>query len=222
MRSRSLPGPERKFSVTRFIADVDRVHRRLGRCVVAVSEGINKGKGPKKLIVYEAGMALLKPSVRKKLPKDEHNNPQLSGTGILADYLVYRVRKALEPGYEKQGKKLRVRGDTFGYLQRSFPGVTSDVDAREATAVGKAAARHALSADIDGSVVIRRKKGPRYAVEIDFVHLAEVAQGVRAMPDSHINKAGNYVTKRFINYALPLIGKMPKTGLLKAKPVRKK
>ncbi|HUW56736.1 MAG TPA: 6-phosphofructokinase [Planctomycetota bacterium] len=214
--------PERKFSMRRFITDVDRVYRRLGRCVVAVSEGINKGKGARKLIVYEAGMVMLRPGVRKELPKDEHGNPQLSGTGILADYLVYRVRKALEPKYEKTGKKLRVRGDTFGYLQRSFPGVMSEVDAREATAVGKAAARFSLSADIDGSVVIRRKQGRRYAVEIDFLPLTDVAQGERRMSKGFINAAGNYVTKRFINYALPLIGKMPKTGLLKAKPVKKR
>ena len=43
---------------------------------------------------------------------------QLSGTGALGDYLANLITKKLpKPG----GKKLRVRADTFGYLQRSFP-----------------------------------------------------------------------------------------------------
>ena len=183
--------PERKFSTKQFIADVDKVYNRLERCTVAVSEGINKGPGAENLIVHEGGMVMLKPSVRRELPKDEHGNPQLSGTGILVDYLVYRVRKALEPKYAKKGRKLRVRGDTFGYLQRSFPGVMSEVDAREATAVGKAAAGYALSANIDGSVVIKRRKGTKYAIEIDYLPLAEVAQGERettSQKDSSITR----------------------------------
>ena len=164
---------------------------------------------------------LLKESVQGELPKDSHGHAQLSGTGILADYLVYRVRKALEPVYAAKGKKLRLRGDTFGYLQRSFPGVMSEVDAKEAWLVGQAAAKYALSQDVDGSVIITRKPGKKYAAEIGFLPLSEIAQGEHPMPDDFINAEGNYVTQKFINYALPLIGKMPKTGLLKAKPVKK-
>ena len=37
---------------------------------------------------------------------------------------------------DKHGK-LRVRADTFGYLQRSFPGVYSEVDRLEAREVGR-------------------------------------------------------------------------------------
>jgi 6-phosphofructokinase 1 len=208
--------PERVFDFDRFIADVDAVYGRLGRCVVAVSEGVAAGPGDEDLIVKEAGDVMLSDGVRMELPKDSHGHPQLSGTGILADYLVYRLRKALEP---KHGK-LRLRGDTFGYLQRSYPGVVSEVDAREATQVGRLAAKFALASDMDGSVVIRRRSGPRYAVDITCVPLAEVASGERRMPDDFINEAGNYVTRKFIDYAAPLIGKLPKTGLVERKPVR--
>jgi len=210
--------PERKFSFKQFARDVDRVYRRLGRCVVAVSEGINKGPKDTDLITAEAGEVLLAESARRELPRDSHGHPQLSGTGILADYLVFKARQALTPKYGK----LRLRGDTFGYLQRSFPGVMSEVDAREATQVGRLAAKYALSADIDGSVIIKRKKGRRYAVEYGYLPLSKIAMGERPMPNSFINKAGNYVTKKFVDYARPLIGKMPKTGLLQAKPVRNK
>jgi len=37
------------------------------------------------------------------------------------------------------GQKVRVRADTFGYLQRSFPTIISTVDAKEAREVGEVA-----------------------------------------------------------------------------------
>ena len=213
--------PERAFNFDKFIKDVDAVYTRLGRCLVAVSEGIGTSPADEDLVVALAGRDMLKESVQMEMPKDSHGHAQLSGTGILSDYLVYRVRKALEPVYAAKGKKLRLRGDTFGYLQRSFPGVMSEVDAREATLVGAAAAKYALSQDIDGSVIITRKPGTKYAVEIGCLPLGEVAQGEHPMPDDFLNAEGNYPTQKFVDYALPLIGKMPKTGLLMAKPVKK-
>ena len=41
------------------------------------------------------------------------------GSGALGDYLSSLITKKLTPA---GGKKLRVRADTFGYLQRSFVG----------------------------------------------------------------------------------------------------
>ena len=46
----------------------------------------------------------------------------------------------------------RVRGDTFGYLQRSFFGCVSEVDQREAREVGEKAVQFAMGGDGDGSV----------------------------------------------------------------------
>ena len=64
---------------------------------------------------------------------------QLSGTGALADLLCEEIKNKL-------GIK-RVRGDTFGYLQRSFAGCVSDVDQREAREVGEKAVQYALWGD---------------------------------------------------------------------------
>jgi hypothetical protein len=80
--------------------------------------------------------------------KDAHGNVQLSGTGALADLLCEEIKSKL-------GIK-RVRGDTFGYLQRSFAGCTSDVDRREAREVGEFAVKQAIWGTGDGSVAIRR------------------------------------------------------------------
>ena len=56
---------------------------------------------------------------------------QLSSTGALADLLGEEVKLKL-------GIK-RLRGDTFGYVQRSFIGCVSDVDQREPREAGEKA-----------------------------------------------------------------------------------
>jgi 6-phosphofructokinase 1 len=186
--------PERPFSLDRFAADVRRVMKARGRCVVAVSEGISDADGT--------------PIIAKFISEtDSHGNVQLSGTGALGDLLAQVVK-------EKAGVS-RVRADTFGYLQRSFPGVVSPTDAREARQVGAAAVAAALSGKHgSGSVAITRKPGPRYAVAFTIVPLRAVAKNTRHMPAAFINKAGNDVTRAFLDYARPLVGPLPAIGRL--------
>src|ERR1035437_9206533 len=112
-------------------------------------------------------------------------------------------------------KITRVRADTFGYLQRSFPGLISEVDAREARQVGELAVRWAVGKDSDGSVVIRRKPGKKYAVFFERVPLKAVAKATRHMPDKFINKAGNDVMPAFLEYARPIVGPLPKVAHFK-------
>jgi 6-phosphofructokinase 1 len=194
--------PERPFAMSRFIRDVKAVYRRLGRCVVAVSEGVADAKGTPIVVRAAASKEI-----------DAHGNVQLSGTGALGDILAREIR-------DKTGIT-RVRADTFGYLQRSFAGCVSEVDAREAFGAGAAAVREALRGNRDGSIAIRRKPGKKYAVVFRRVPLRSVARETRHMPDRFINAAGNHVTQAFINYAAPIIGPLPKIGKLKQIPVRK-
>jgi 6-phosphofructokinase len=121
--------PERIFSLASFLADVKAVHARHGRCVIAVSEGIRNADGQPiaSVLAKEAG---------NQLERDPHGNIQLSGNGALADLLCNEIKSKL-------GIK-RVRGDTFGYLQRSFIGCVSDVDQREAREVGEKAVQFAI------------------------------------------------------------------------------
>ena len=116
---------------------------------------------------------------------------QLSGTGALADLLCEEVKSKL-------GIK-RVRGDTFGYLQRSFVGCVSEVDQREAREVGEKAVQYAVGGAGDGSVAIRRVAD--YAVDYPLIPLETVAGKTRVMEDHLINAAGNDVTPAF--YRLP-------------------
>ena len=72
------------------------------------------------------------------------------------------------------------------------------------------------SENVDGSVAIRRKKGPKYAVEYFRTPLLSVQRETTSLADRFINKDGNDITKAFVNYALPLVGDLPKVTLLSA------
>jgi 6-phosphofructokinase 1 len=191
--------PERSVSEKKFISDVDSVVKKLGRCVAAVSEGIRD-------IDNVTWAEKLAKKLGKNIETDAHKNIQLSGTSALADYLAELVKAEL-------GVK-RVRADTFGYLQRSFPGIQSTVDVREARQCGKEAVRLAMKEN-SGSVAIRRiSNKPKYMVELFFTELSNVAEKTKTMPDEFISAEGNGVTDAFIEYAMPLIGKLPRTEYL--------
>ncbi len=191
--------PERPIPMDKFLADVDAVLKKLNRCVVTVSEGICDGDGQ----TWAKKLA-------KQAETDAHGNIQLSGTGALADFLAAQVKAAL-------GVK-RVRADTFGYLQRSFPGIQSPVDVDEARRCGREAVRLAMTED-NGSVAIRRTAdGPDYAVELFRTELSSVAEKTKPMPDEFINADGNGITEAFVNYAMPLVGDLPRTEYLGGRP----
>jgi ATP-dependent phosphofructokinase / diphosphate-dependent phosphofructokinase len=193
--------PERVFEIDKFLADVKAMHDKHGRCVVAVSEGIHDASG-------EAIASKLSASVER----DAHGNVQLSGTGALADLLCDEIKARL-------GIK-RVRGDTFGYLQRSFLGCVSDVDALEARDVGERAVQYALLQGQVGSVAIRRIGD--YAVEYALQPLEAVAAKTKVMDDAFINAAGNHVTPAFYDYLRPLLGcNLPHAARLRGVAVAK-
>ena len=193
--------PERIFVLDRFLADVKATYARYGRCVVAVSEGIHDAAGVPVLSL-----------LTKELERDAHGNVQLSGTGALADLLCEEIKTRL--GFK------RVRGDTFGYLQRSFTGCVSDVDQREAREVGEKAVQYAMWGTQDGSVAIKRTGS--YAVNYALVPLETVAGKTRVMEDEFINGDGNGVTEAFRMYLRPLLGSgMPDAFRLRAAAVAK-
>ena len=107
-----------------------------------------------------------------------------------------------------------MRADTFGYLQRSFPGFTSATDVAEARLVGtKAVEYSADAANAEGSVAMRRTGGERYAVETFLTPLKTVAKETKHMAAEYLRN-GNDVTDAFIAYAHPLVGPLPAVGVL--------
>jgi ATP-dependent phosphofructokinase / diphosphate-dependent phosphofructokinase len=193
--------PERTFVIDRFLADVKATQERHGRCVVAVSEGIHDASGQPILA-----------QLAKQVEHDAHGNVQLSGSGALADLLCEEIKARL-------GLK-RVRGDTFGYLQRSFIGCVSDVDAREAREVGEKAVQYAMWGQHDGSVTIKRTG--YYSADYELAPLTEVAGKTRVMDDAFIADSGTDITDAFRLYLRPLLGSdMPDAFRLRPAPVDK-
>jgi 6-phosphofructokinase len=197
--------PERVFELERFLADVKTVFDRYGRCVIAVSEGIHDAAGQPILAQLAKGLA-------KDLEHDAHGNVQLSGNGALAELLCEEIKTRL--------KISRVRGDTFGYLQRSFIGCVSDVDQREAREVGEKAVQFAFNAGRDGSVAIKRSG--YYSVDYELLPLSAVAGKTRVMDEAFISDSGTDVTDAFRLYLRPLLGSgMPDAFRLRPNPVAK-
>ncbi len=193
--------PERVFEVDQFLKDVKATMERHGRCVIAVSEGI-----------HDANDEPIATKLAKDVEKDAHGNVQLSGTGALADMLCGEIR-------DKLGVK-RVRGDTFGYLQRAFIGCVSDVDQREAREVGEKAVQFAMWEGRDGSVAIKRTGF--YSVDYEYVPLEAVAGKTKVMPDEFIDASGTDVTDAFRMYLRPLLGSgMPDAYRLRQNKVTK-
>ncbi len=196
--------PERPFAIERFVDHVGESLERIGRCVVAVSEGIVNDAGE----LWVEKVSVL--GQDKKLSRDAFGNLQLAiGSGSLADYLAGVIRNRFN-------RVMRVRADTFGYLQRSFAGFYSEVDAWEARLVGQMAVSYSLDGDRSGSVSLVRLPATTYAVGTRLVDLSEVAPDqppkTRKLPDAFINAAGNNIDPSFREYVQPLVGTLPKVG----------
>jgi 6-phosphofructokinase 1 len=189
--------PETNFSIDGFVADVDRVYTRLGRCVVALSEGIHDASG--RLVADSKDV-------------DSHGNVQLSGSGALGDRLSETLKRHL-------GEKLRVRADTFGYSQRSFAGVVSPIDAAEAREAGRTAARLATEGDEPhGSVALLREPAQLYRVRFERIELAAVARETRCL-DARFLRGANDIDEAFLEYVRPLVGELPRMARLSDHPV---
>jgi ATP-dependent phosphofructokinase / diphosphate-dependent phosphofructokinase len=193
--------PEVSFSTDAFLADVEAVYAKLGRCQIAVSEGIRDAKAE------EIGPKLM----RGLGEVDAHGNVQLSGTGALGDGLADLVKTELTP---KGGKAPRVRADTFGYIQRCWP-EPSPIDTAEARAAGRYAAELAARGESHASVIIvRTSNAPdAYASECARADLSAVARRTRHVPPEFIS-GSNDVSAAFHAYCRPLVGDLPKLARL--------
>jgi len=190
--------PERTFRMESFLGDVERVFAKHGRCLIAASEGVHDAEGAPLITSKEL---------------DSHGNVQLSGSGALGDFLAGQIK-------EKLGRKLRVRADTFGYLQRSFAGVTSEVDAREAREVGRTAVRIATADEVPhGSIVIERHgNGAEYSASFGATELSNVAKVTRDLDPGFI-LGDNDIDESFLSYAAPLTDSLPEIGRLSDFPI---
>ncbi len=198
--------PERAYDEAAFLAQVDKVVKRVGYCVVVASEGIRSADGR---FVADAGGGT-----------DAFGHAQLGG---VASYLAGKVKAAL--GY-------KVHWALPDYLQRSARHIASRTDWDQAQAVGKAAVQYALAGHNAVMPVIVRGADAPYRWKIAPAPLSKVANHEKTMPAGFIRKDGFGITERARRYLSPLIqgeaplpyGRdgLPKYVALKNLPIPKK
>ena len=173
--------PETDFDMDLFLADVERVYRETGNCMVAVSEGIHYADGS---FVSEA----------KTSATDGFGHAQLGGLAALLANVVK----------ERTGAK--VRGIELSLLQRCGAHLASETDIEEAYMAGKAAVENAVAGITDKMVAFERDTvDGHYVCRTKLLGLTEVANFEKKVPLAWINADHNGVTHDFIDYALPLI-----------------
>ena len=173
--------PETDFDMDRFLADVERVYREKGTCLVAVSEGIHYADGS---FVSEATTSAT----------DGFGHAQLGG---LAATLAEVVKK-------KTGAK--VRGIELSLLQRCAAHLASETDIEESYMSGKMAVENAVIGITDKMVGFERSEvNGKYVCKTKLFNLSDVANTEKKVPREWINEEGNGIEQAFIDYALPLI-----------------
>ena len=172
--------PEVDFDMDQFLADVERIYKEKGNCMVAVSEGIHYADGT---FVSEA----------KTSATDGFGHAQLGG---LASMLAETVK-------QKLGAK--VRGIELSLLQRCGSHLASKTDVEEAYLAGQAAVEAAAEGFTDKMVAFQCTRDGSYECKTVLEPLDIVANFEKKVPRAWINEAGNGVTQEFIDYVLPLI-----------------
>ena len=171
---------ERVFDMDKFLADVGRIYKEKGKCLVAVSEGIH----------YADGNFV---SMAEASATDGFGHAQLGGLAAILAAIVN----------EKTGAK--VRGIEFSLLQRCAAHVASLVDIEESFIAGKAAVMAAVAGMTDMMVGFRCDRTNGYSCATELVSLTEVANREKKVPDEWINPEGNGILKPYVDYAMPLI-----------------
>jgi len=170
--------PETRLPLAQLLDDVDRVYRRLGRCVVSVCEGQLDESG-------QPFGADARPSSGRPLAMN------------LAHRLAMLVTEKL---------KLRARSEKPGLLARSGAAYFSQLDWDEARLAGEAAVRAAINGQSAVMITLEREYGSVYSMRCGTVPLATVASAERPFPAEWRNATCNDVSSAFVDYAEPLLG----------------
>ncbi len=174
--------PEIAFDIDAFLKSVYEKQKKHRAVVVAVSEGIRTKDG--KYVCEYSGSSR---SV------DAFGHKQLTGTArVLADVVG-----------ENMGCK--VRAVEFSSLQRCASHLASLTDMEEAFLVGEEAVKVARDGMTGKFIQLNRTGEDPYICEPGICDVGLVANRKKDVPKEWINEEGNYVTKDFIAYVMPLI-----------------
>ncbi len=167
--------PECKFSLEKFLKDVRQEMAKHKAVIVAVSEGIEVPDGVQSGVV------------------DNFGHKYLSGIG---KYLEESVRSEIG---------CKVRSIELNVMQRCSSHLCSRTDIDEAEAIGSAGVRCALNGDTGKVMVFRRVKNQPYTIVIETADAGEIANKEKFLPTEFVNKEGNNISDKALDYFLPLI-----------------
>lgn len=196
--------PEIAFDQKAFLKKVDDTVKKVGYCVIVVSEGARTADGT---FLADAGST------------DAFGHKQLGG---VAPVLAQMVKNEL--GY-------KYHWAVSDYLQRAARHIASATDVEQAYAVGRAAVEFAVAGKNAVMPTIERKKTKKYGWTIGEAPLKKVANVEKKMPRKFISKDGFGITPAGRAYLEPLIGGesyppykngLPQFADLKLTPVAKK
>ena len=196
--------PEIAFDQKAFLKKVDDTVKKVGYCVIVVSEGARTADGT---FLADAGTT------------DAFGHKQLGG---VAPVLAQMVKSEL--GY-------KYHWAVSDYLQRAARHIASKTDVDQAYAVGRAAVEFAVAGKNAVMPTIVRKDTKKYAWTIGEAPLSKVANVEKKMPRKFISKDGFGITPSGRAYLEPLIGGesyppykngLPRFAELKLTPVAKK
>jgi ATP-dependent phosphofructokinase / diphosphate-dependent phosphofructokinase len=194
--------PEIPFKKREFLKRVRECVNKYEYCVIVVSEGAAYANGK---FLAEAGT------------RDAFGHAQLGG---VAPVVANMVRENL--GY-------KFHYAIADYLQRSARHIASDVDVKQAYAVGKAAVQYALQGKTAVMPVIKRVSDTPYRWKIESAALGRIANKEKMLPRRYITKDGFGITEAGRRYLEPLIrgenyppyiNGLTKVAKLKNKPVK--
>ncbi len=172
--------PEVDFDMDKFIADVSRIYKENGNCIVAVSEGVHYADGT---FVSEA----------KTSGTDGFGHAQLGG-------LAARLADAV-----KAATGAKVRGIELSLLQRCAAHCASATDIEESFNSGKVAVESAIAGESGKMVGFKCTREDGYKCEYVLFDLEKVANFEQKVPVEWITEDKSNVTEDFIRYCLPLI-----------------
>ncbi len=170
--------PERVFNQAEFLGKVDETVKKLGFCVVAVSEGV---KTPDGTFLAEGGT------------KDSFGHAQLGGAG---DVIANLIQSEL---------KLKKHNALLDYCQRSGRHVASLTDVKQAIACGEKAVRLAGEGKNGIMTIIVRESDDPYQWSIGSTEMSNIANKEKIVPDEYITADGYHITDDFRRYCGPLI-----------------
>jgi 6-phosphofructokinase len=173
--------PEAPFDKDKFTARVDYFLKKIGRCVIVVSEGTQNPDGT--YIAEQKG----------DFAKDAFGHVQLGGAAFFVKELVERE------------VKVKARFAIPSTIQRTGIHFASLTDSKEAYMVGQRAVQLALQGVSGKMVSLERVSSDPYRCETGTVDLAKVANGEKKLPKEWIAADGFSLTAEFDRYARPLI-----------------